>query len=163
MKKIILKSTLAVVAVAASCLGAWKTYDAYGSVDNSLLMQNIEALSGNANGDADSGDTNGEGGGDNEMVCLKGDPFQICWKRKVVENIRCDYQNCRIITESWDNSRSKVCYHSAGVCTRKYAREHNLETMYFSDQKCTYPDSDVTDLEHSLHGQEIEHHTINHQ
>ena len=60
MKKIILKSTLAVVAVAASCLGAWKTYDAYGSVDNSLLMQNIEALSGNANGDADSGDTNGQ-------------------------------------------------------------------------------------------------------
>lgn len=156
MKKVILKSTLAVVAVAASCLGAWKTYEAYGSVDNSLLMQNIEALSG-------SGDSDGDNGGDYEMVCLKGDPFQICWKRKVVENIGCDYPNCRIITESWDNSRSKVCYHSAGVCTRKYAREHNLETMYFSDRECTYPNSDVTDLEHSLHGQEIEHHTINHR
>ena len=45
MKKVILKSILAVVAVAASCLGAWKTYDAYGSVDNSLLMENLEALS----------------------------------------------------------------------------------------------------------------------
>lgn len=45
MKKVILKSTLAVVAVAASCLGAWKAYGAYGSVDNSMLMENIEALS----------------------------------------------------------------------------------------------------------------------
>lgn len=45
MKKTILKSTLAVVAVTASCLGAWKTYEAYGSVDNSMLMENIEALS----------------------------------------------------------------------------------------------------------------------
>lgn len=45
MKKINLKSTLAMVAVAASCLGAWKAYDTYGSVDNSLMMENIEALS----------------------------------------------------------------------------------------------------------------------
>ncbi len=29
MKKINLKSTLAMVAVAASCLGAWKAYDTY--------------------------------------------------------------------------------------------------------------------------------------
>lgn len=45
MNKNFLKSTLAVVAVAASCFGAWKTYDVYGSVDNSLLMENLEALS----------------------------------------------------------------------------------------------------------------------
>lgn len=45
MKKVILKSTLVVVAVLASCLGAWKAYDYYGVVDNSLLMENIEALS----------------------------------------------------------------------------------------------------------------------
>ena len=154
MKKMILKSTLAVVAVTASCLGVWKAYGAYENVDNALLMENMEALSQ----DGDNGR-----GGDNEMVCLKGDPFQICWKRKVVEKIMCDYQNCKIITEEWDESRSKVCYRKAGVCTRKYAREHNLETMYFSDQKCTYSNSDVTDLEHSLHGQQIEHHTIKHQ
>ena len=43
--KNILKSTLAVVAVTASCLGAWKAYEAYRSVDNSLLMENLEALS----------------------------------------------------------------------------------------------------------------------
>ncbi len=57
MKKMIFKSTLAVVAVTASCLGAWKTYDAYGCVDNSLLMQNIEALT-QGDGDTDSGGGN---------------------------------------------------------------------------------------------------------
>jgi hypothetical protein len=59
MKKINLKSTLAMVAVAASCLGAWKAYDTYGSVDNSLMMENIEALSLDGDiggsGDAPSG------------------------------------------------------------------------------------------------------------
>ena len=42
--KNILKSTLARGAVTASCLGAWKAYDTYGHEKNSLLMQNIEAL-----------------------------------------------------------------------------------------------------------------------
>lgn len=45
MKKVILKSTLAVAAVAASCLGAWKAYNAYERVDNSMVIENIEALS----------------------------------------------------------------------------------------------------------------------
>ncbi|MBQ8593832.1 MAG: hypothetical protein IJ467_06020, partial [Bacteroidaceae bacterium] len=58
MKKVILKSTLAVVAVAASCLGAWKAYGAYGSVDNSMLMENIEALSDN--GEPNDGDNGGQ-------------------------------------------------------------------------------------------------------
>ena len=43
--KNILKSTLAVVAVTTSCFGAWKAYGTYGSVNNSLLMENLEALS----------------------------------------------------------------------------------------------------------------------
>ena len=42
--KNILKSTLAVVAVTASSFGAWKAYGTYGSVNNSLLMENLEAL-----------------------------------------------------------------------------------------------------------------------
>lgn len=46
MRMNILKSTLAVVAVTASCLGAWKAYDAYDYNDNSLLAENVEALSG---------------------------------------------------------------------------------------------------------------------
>ena len=33
------------VAVAASSFGAWKAYDAYGVTDNTLLVENIEALS----------------------------------------------------------------------------------------------------------------------
>ena len=44
MKKVILKSALAVVAVTLSCLGAWKAYEAYGTMDNSLMLENIEAL-----------------------------------------------------------------------------------------------------------------------
>ena len=44
MKKVILKSTLAVVAVAASCFGTWKAYDAFNDEVNSLLMANVEVL-----------------------------------------------------------------------------------------------------------------------
>lgn len=44
MKKIFLKSTIVVVAVAASSLGAWRAYDAYEVTDNSLLAENVEAL-----------------------------------------------------------------------------------------------------------------------
>ena len=40
------ESTLAVVAVVASIYGAWKAYDAYEYEENSMLMQNIEALAG---------------------------------------------------------------------------------------------------------------------
>lgn len=61
MKKVILKSTLAVVAVTASCLGAWKAYEAYENVDNDLLMENLEALS-------QDGD-NGSGGVDTQYCC----------------------------------------------------------------------------------------------
>lgn len=45
MKKMILKFTFAVVVMAASCLGARKAYDAYGYEENSILMENVEALS----------------------------------------------------------------------------------------------------------------------
>ena len=44
MKKVILKSALAVAAVILSCLGAWKAYEAYEYNDNSLLAENVEAL-----------------------------------------------------------------------------------------------------------------------
>lgn len=45
MKKNFLKSTIVVVAVAASSLGAWRAYNAYEVTDNTLLAENIEALS----------------------------------------------------------------------------------------------------------------------
>lgn len=45
MKKNIRKSIIAVVALAVSSLGAWKAYDAYEVTSNSLLAENIEALS----------------------------------------------------------------------------------------------------------------------
>lgn len=45
MKKNFLKSTIVVVAVAASSLGAWRAYDAYEVTDNTLLAENVEALS----------------------------------------------------------------------------------------------------------------------
>ena len=56
MKKVIIKSALAVVVMATSCLGAWRAYGAYGNVDNSLLMENLEALAHDEGGDA-SGDS----------------------------------------------------------------------------------------------------------
>lgn len=45
MKKNFLKSTIVVVAVAASSLGAWRAYNAYEVSSNKLLAENIEALS----------------------------------------------------------------------------------------------------------------------
>ena len=44
MKKVILKSTLAVVAVAASCLVAWKAYvnTTCLQIDNNLLLDLID-------------------------------------------------------------------------------------------------------------------------
>ena len=79
MKKSIIKSTLAVVAIAASCLGAWKTYDAYGSVDNSLMMQNIEALSGGT-------ESGGEGGDPSEPIQF---PIVRCGHNATSQNMSC--------------------------------------------------------------------------
>lgn len=50
--KNILKSALAVAAVTLSCLGAWKAYEVYGTMDNSLMLENIEALGSTAEGTA---------------------------------------------------------------------------------------------------------------
>lgn len=44
MKKKKWKSTIVVVAVAVSSLCVWKAFDAYGTVKNSLLMENLSAL-----------------------------------------------------------------------------------------------------------------------
>ncbi|ERI88220.1 hypothetical protein HMPREF1981_00604 [Bacteroides pyogenes F0041] len=49
-----INSTIVEVAMDASSLGAWKAYNAYGATENSLLTENIEALtSGDAPGDAE--------------------------------------------------------------------------------------------------------------
>lgn len=78
--KMIVKSTLAVVTVAASCLGAWRAYGVYGNYDNSLLMENLEALSADPKGEGD----NGEGGGITLYDCKspgggkKGTAMYIC-------------------------------------------------------------------------------------
>ncbi len=74
----IVKSTFAVVAVIASCLGAWKACGVYGNVDNSLLMENLEALSEDSKGDNEEGkpatleDCKSPGGG------TKGTTMYIC-------------------------------------------------------------------------------------
>lgn len=49
MKKVF-KSTLVVVAVVASCLSTWKAFNAYDKEYNSLLMENLEALSSSTEG-----------------------------------------------------------------------------------------------------------------
>lgn len=91
----ILKSTLVVVAVAASCFGAWKTYDTYGSVDNSLLMQNIEALT-QGDGDTDSGGGN--------MIWVRNKSGK-CWKAGEPHTIEVDshlaYEVCYTESDRW--------------------------------------------------------------
>ena len=94
MKKVILKSTLAVVAVTLSCLGAWKAYEAYGSA---LLMQNIEALT------QDGGDN---GGGNYKRPCnvdlKKGGGVWRCGNP-------CVYESRKIRRNSLEQNQS-YCY-----------------------------------------------------
>ena len=134
MKKVILKSTLAVVAVAASCLGAWKTYEAYGSVDNSLLMQNIEALSG-------SGDSDGDNGGGDDMVDIRGNAIMKCWKRQWKETSQCDTsyhpQWCEITTYAFDGG-TKLIYEKGGRVKRSIAKQNNLIIWNGDMGKCNY-------------------------
>ena len=58
MKKAI-KCGIAAAMVMAAGFAAYQTYGAYGAQDNSLLMQNIEALSGGPEPEGDSGDQSG--------------------------------------------------------------------------------------------------------
>lgn len=105
----ILKSTLAVVAVAASCFGAWKTYGAYGSVDNSLLMENIEALSGDDNGEPNDGDPNA--GWPND-VCIQ---LKNCYFKVEVSRTKVTWPNgtYRYTTVTYEQRVKKyqVCAH----------------------------------------------------
>jgi hypothetical protein len=60
MKKTIKCGIVATIVVTAG-FAAYQSYGSYGSQDNSLLMQNIEALaSGSDAGDGDNGDGNSE-------------------------------------------------------------------------------------------------------
>lgn len=47
MKKNILKTTLTMIVVAASCYGSYRAYDMYTNkdIEKTLLMENVEALS----------------------------------------------------------------------------------------------------------------------
>ena len=54
MKKTVKCGMLAAVFV-ASVLAAYQSYGSYGAQDNSLLMQNIEALASNSDSDGDAG------------------------------------------------------------------------------------------------------------
>ena len=67
MKKSI-KCGIAATVVMAAGFAAYQTYGAYGAQDNSLLMQNIEALAGNADG---AGDASGDGGAN--KPCKRGE------------------------------------------------------------------------------------------
>lgn len=49
-----IKCGIAAAVVMAAGFAAYQTYGAYGAQDNSLLMQNIEALAGDAGGEGNS-------------------------------------------------------------------------------------------------------------
>lgn len=70
MKKFLLKSTILGVAVGVSGLGAWRAYNAYEMTDNTLLVENIEALSEAS-----------ESGGDD-------DPWKDCPRDKWIRNAK---------------------------------------------------------------------------
>ena len=74
-KKTLIKSTLVVCTVAISCLGAWRAYGSYGDVDNSLLMENLEALAQAEGGDA-SGDTGVNFNGECPECIVKGESMR---------------------------------------------------------------------------------------
>lgn len=65
-----MKSTIVVVAVAASSLGAWRAYSAYEMTDNTLLVENIEALS----------EVSDPGAGPFDMYDVKGEKNGKCIK-----------------------------------------------------------------------------------
>ena len=51
-----IKCGIAAAVVVAAGFAAYQSYGAYGAQDNSLLMQNIEALASNADAEGDAGD-----------------------------------------------------------------------------------------------------------
>ena len=69
--------TAAVVAVAS--FAASQSYGSYGTQDNSLLMQNIEAL---ANEKGEGGDNTGEGGAITMQYCTDGEPVIVSLSTK---------------------------------------------------------------------------------
>lgn len=96
----ILKSTLAVVAVATSCLGAWKAYKVYGIHDTSLLMENLEALT--LDGDAGALDDMYEVKGDKNGKCIKFKSFHsVCPERGSQPEKHGD--KCEIVTYTTEN------------------------------------------------------------
>ena len=76
MKKTFKCGIVAAVAVAAG-FAAYQSYGSYGLQDNSLLMQNIEALAADDNQEPDGGDP---GSGQNH-------PAITCYKKKVNKGI----------------------------------------------------------------------------
>ena len=112
--KNILKSTLAVVAVTASSFGAWKAYGTYGSVNNSLMMENIEALS-------QDGD-NGSGGG------------------HYPEPVNCGTIPCSVATVTpWQWGQGNIC----NPCCTSYQTAEQLKEEKSAQRKsqcwCTGP------------------------
>ena len=102
MKKTNLKSALIVAAIAFSCFGAWKAFDTYNNsnVDNnSMLFENIEALSSGSDveGLLDIYDVRG----DERGICVKfTSTHAACPERGTDSNKH--GRNCEIITYSYD-------------------------------------------------------------
>lgn len=102
MKKSIKSGMVAAVVVAAG-FAAYQSYGSYGAQDNSLLMQNVEALADDKNGEP-GGDPNGDGNNDVTYRAVK------CFKEKAtdgIESLICpdgtnppDYKACPSETET---------------------------------------------------------------
>jgi hypothetical protein len=80
MKKSIKCGIVAAVAVAAG-FAAYQSHGSYGLQDNSLLMQNIEALADDKDGDTD-GDPNSGSNGNKHTECLSPADMVSCYRTK---------------------------------------------------------------------------------
>ncbi len=112
MKKTIKCGIVAAVAVAAG-FAAYQSYGSYGAQDNSLLMQNVEALAQAPDGPI-SGDPNGDHGnrkGKHEK-CMVPFDAKVCWNKK-------DPTDFRGMT--W-TKRIEVAYKKECRCTEEESR-----------------------------------------
>ncbi len=129
MKKTILKSACVAVAAAASSFGAWKAYDAYEYEDNSLLMQNIEALASDSN-------ENGNSNNSEQFPIVPCGYYEYattenrgCWHVKVVQ--------CKKACFQFANAE-EVKQWKKGICSNKnYSSAKQREIL--SQVFCTGP------------------------
>lgn len=153
MKKIILKSTLVVTAVAFSYFGTWKAFDAYNisNVDNnSMLFENIEALSSGSDveGPLDLYDVKGKAIG----KCIKFTSTHAVCPERGPQSYGKHGKRCEIITYSSEDAGKiykKIQVRALFVCNYdkwgdEYGKCPSGSTSYKLKEEVTVPTPEHT-------------------